>query len=91
MLKLIQQTLPVGGQGHGQVIPTTVGVPQGSPISPVYSNISLNLRDHLWHTRGYPVKLGATVHRYADDALLVCRSSPQPARATFEAIAKRME
>lgn len=91
MLKLIKQTLKVGVQRHGQVVPTTVGVPQGSPISPLYSNIDLNLLDQLWHQRGYPAKLGATLHRYADDALLVCRRSPQPALAAFEAIAKRMD
>ena len=66
-------------------------MPQGSPISPLYSNIYLNLLDQLWHSRGYPAKLGATLHRYADDAILVCRRSPQPALAAFEAIAKRME
>jgi hypothetical protein len=49
------------------------------------------LLDHLWHRRGYPEKLGATLHRYADDAILVCRRSPQPALAAFEAIATRME
>ena len=91
MLKLIKQTRKVGVQEQGQVVPTTVGVPQGSPISPLYSNIYLNLLDHLWHSRGYPEKLGATLHRYADDAILVCRRSPQPALAAFEAIAKRME
>ena len=51
----------------------------------------LNLRDHLWHTRGDLAKLGATLHRSADDAILVCRRSPQPALAAFEASAKRME
>ena len=66
-------------------------MPQGSPISPLYSNIYLNLLDQLWHSRGYPAKLGATLHRYADDAILVCRRSPQPALAAFEAIAKRMD
>lgn len=91
MLKLIKQTLQVGVQDHGQVVATTVGVPQGSPISPLYSNIYLNLLDHLWHSRGYPAQLGATLHRYADDAILVCRRSPQPALAAFEAIATRME
>jgi RNA-directed DNA polymerase len=91
MLKLIKQTLKVGIKGQGQVVPTMVGVPQGSPISPLYSNIYLNLLDHLWHRRGYPEKLGATLHRYADDAILVCRRSPQPALAAFEAIATRME
>jgi group II intron reverse transcriptase/maturase len=64
--KLIKQTLTVGVHEQGQVRPTKVGVPQGSPISPLYSNIYLNLLDQLWHRRGYPVKLGATLHRYAD-------------------------
>jgi RNA-directed DNA polymerase len=91
LLKLIKQTLKVGVYEQGQVMPTKVGVPQGSPISPLYSNIYLNLLDQLWHKRGYPAKLGATLHRYADEAILVCRRSPQPARAAFEAIAKRMD
>jgi group II intron reverse transcriptase/maturase len=91
MLKLIKQTLKVGVKDRGQVVATTIGVPQGSPISPLYSNIYLNLLDHLWHRRGYPEKLGVTLHRYADDAILVCRRSPQPALAAFEAIATRME
>src|SRR6516162_11487020 len=91
LLQLIQQTLKVGVYKHGQVVPTKVGVPQGSPISPLYSNISLNLLDQLWHRRSYPAKLGAPLHRYADDAILVCRRSPQSARAAFEAIAKRMD
>src|ERR671922_1562543 len=91
MLKLVKQTLKVGIWDQGQVVPTKIGVPQGSPISPLYSNIYLNLLDHLWHSRGYPAKLGATLHRYADDAILVCRRSPQPVLAAFEAIAKRMD
>jgi len=91
MLKLIKQTLKVGIWDKGQVAPTKIGVPQGSPISPLYSNIYLNLLDQLWHSREYPTKLGATLHRYADDALLVCRKSARPALAAFEAIAKRME
>jgi hypothetical protein len=35
--------------------------------------------------------VGATLHRYAADAILVCRSSPQSVLAAFEGIAKRME
>jgi len=91
MLKLIKQTLKAGIWDKGQVAPTKTGVPQGSPISPLYSNIYLNLLDQLWHSREYPTKLGATLHRYADDALLVCRRSARPALAALEAIAKRME
>jgi RNA-directed DNA polymerase len=41
LLKLITQTLTVGAYIKGQVVPTKVGVPQGSPISPLYSNIHI--------------------------------------------------
>jgi Reverse transcriptase (RNA-dependent DNA polymerase) len=67
-----------------------VGVPQGSPISPLYSNIYLNLLDQVWHRRGYPEKLGATLHRYADDGILVCRKDATQALQAFEGIALRM-
>jgi len=72
MLRLIKQSLTVVAY-QGKVEPTKVGVPQGSPISPLYSNIYLNLLDQVWHKRGYPEKLGASLHRHADDAILICR------------------
>jgi group II intron reverse transcriptase/maturase len=90
MLRLIKQSLTVGIAYEGKVEPTTVGVPQGSPISPLYSNIYLNLLDQVWHKRGYPEKLGASLHRYADDAILICRKSGAHALQAFEAIASRM-
>src|SRR5712691_5662478 len=91
LLKLIKQTLTVGAYVQGQVVLTKVGGPQGSPISPLSSNIDLNLMEQLWQRRGDPAQLGAPLHRYADDAILVCRRSPQPVLAAFEGIAKRME
>jgi group II intron reverse transcriptase/maturase len=90
VLRLIKQSLTVGVAYQGQVEPTAVGVPQGSPISPLYSNIYLNLIDQVWHKRGYPQKLGATLHRYADDAILVCRKNAEHALQAFDAIATRM-
>lgn len=90
MLRLIKQSLRGGVAYQGKIEPTKVGVPQGSPISPLYSNIYLNLLDQVWHRRGYPEKLGATLHRYADDAILVCRRSATQALEAFEAIALRM-
>jgi RNA-directed DNA polymerase len=90
LLRLIKQSLKVGVAYHGQVEPTTVGVPQGSPRSPLYSHISLNLVDQVWHKRGYPEKLGATLHRYADDALIVCRKSAEQALQALVAMATRM-
>src|SRR3990167_943462 len=91
MMKLIKQSLKVGVSYKGIVTPTKRGVPQGSPISPLYSNIYLNLIDQLWHKRGYSEKLQATLHRYADDAILVCRKSAYSALSAFKAIAKQME
>jgi group II intron reverse transcriptase/maturase len=90
MLRLIKQSLTVEVAYEGKVEPTTVGVPQGSPISPLYSNIYLNLLDQVWHRRGYPEKLGATLHRYADDGILVCRKDATQALQAFEGIAVRM-
>jgi len=90
MLRLIKQSLTVEIAYEGKVEPTMVGVPQGSPISPLYSNIYLNLLDQVWHRRGYPEKLGATLHRYADDGILVCRKDATQALQAFEGIALRM-
>ena len=90
MLWLIKQSLTVEIAYQGKMEPTTVGVPQGSPISPLYSNIYLNLLDQVWHKRGYPENLGASLHRFADDAILVCRKSAAQALQAFESIASRM-
>jgi RNA-directed DNA polymerase len=90
MLQIIKQSLKVAEAYQGQMVPTRIGVPQGSPISPLYSNIYLNLLDQVWHKRGYPEKLGATLHRYADDAILVCRKDATRALRAFESIAERM-
>jgi RNA-directed DNA polymerase len=61
LLKLRKQTLTLGVTDQDQVVPTTVGGPQGSPLSPVYRHISLNRLDPLWHSRSSPAKRGATV------------------------------
>lgn len=90
MLRLIKQSLTVEVAYQGKMEPTAIGVPQGSPISPLYSNIYLNLLDQVWHKRGYPEKLEASLHRYADDAILVCRKSAEQALEAFAAIASRM-
>src|SRR5215475_11298157 len=90
MLRLIKQSLTVEIAYEGKAEPTAVGVSQGSPISPLYSNIYLNLLEQVWHKRGYPEKLGASLHRYADDAILVCRKGGVHALEAFEAIASRM-
>lgn len=90
MLRLIKQTIQVGVASGGNIEATEVGVPQGSPLSPLYSNIYLNIIDQVWHKRGYPEKLGATLHRYCDDAILICRKSAEPVLEAFASLAERI-
>lgn len=90
MLRIIKQSLTVAVAYQGKIETTRIGVPQGSPISPLYSNIYLNLLDQVWHKRGYPEKFGATLHRYADDGILVCRTSALSALEALEGIVRRM-
>ena len=91
LLKLIRQTLKVGIFNKGSVVMTEIGVPQGSPISPLYSNIYLNVIDQEWHKMEHPEKLGATLHRYCDDAILICRKGAEAALKAFTETAERME
>jgi RNA-directed DNA polymerase len=64
VLKLIRQWLQAGVMEDGQVHATVAGTPQGGVISPLLSNVYLNVLDTVW-TRKY-AKLGVLV-RYADD------------------------
>lgn len=91
MLKLIKQTLKIRISDKGRVATMKMGVAQGSPISPLYSNIYLNEIDQEWHTKGHPEKLGASLHRYCDDAILVCRKGADTALKAFIEMAERME
>jgi group II intron reverse transcriptase/maturase len=91
MLRLIRTILKVPVKAQGRLRKTKRGVPQGSPLSPLLSNIYLNVVDQLWHSRGYPEKLGAALHRYADDMVLVCRRSEKVALGAFVALAKKLD
>jgi len=91
MMRLIKQTLKMGVMKEGNVESTEIGVAQGSPLSPLYSNIYLNVIDQAWHSRGYPEKLGAKLHRYCDDAILICKRSAEPVLEAFAEMSKRMD
>lgn len=65
----------------------TKGTPQGGVISPLLANLFLHYAFDLWMQRTYP---GVQFERYADDAIVHCRSERQ-ARAVLEAIRGRFE
>ena len=63
----------------------TKGTPQGGVISPLLANLFLHYAFDLWMQRTYP---GVHFERYADDAIVHCRSEQQ-AREVVDAIRGR--
>jgi group II intron reverse transcriptase/maturase len=63
----------------------TKGTPQGCVISPLIANLFLHYAFDLWMRRNYP---GIQFERYADDAIVHCRSKRQ-AEVVLRAIRDR--
>ncbi len=68
LLKLLGRFLRAGVVVNGRLQPTRQGVPQGSPVSPVLSNILLDDLDKELETRGHKFV------RYADDLAIFVKS-----------------
>ena len=68
ILQLIRQYLRSGIMEGGAVSPRVEGTPQGSPLSPLLSNIVLNELDKELQQRGH------SFVRYADDCSIYVRS-----------------
>lgn len=71
VLKLLRQWLRAGVMEEGVVTKSLSGTPQGGVISPLLSNIYLNVLDTVWEKRY--AHLGVLV-RYADDFVVICRT-----------------
>jgi RNA-directed DNA polymerase len=65
----------------------TKGTPQGGVISPLLANLFLHYAFDVWMRRVFPA---VQFERYADDAIVHCRSERQ-ARQVLEAIRDRFE
>ncbi|MCK9930816.1 group II intron reverse transcriptase/maturase [Frankia sp. Mgl5] len=70
----------------GSLVARRRGSPQGSAISPLLANIFLHYAFDAWMTRQFP---GVPFERYADDAVVHCRSQRQAHRIR-DAIAVRL-
>ena len=68
LLKLIRGFLTAGVLDGGLVGPTTEGMPQGGPLSPLLSNLMLDVLDKELEKRGHRFV------RYADDCNIYVRS-----------------
>ena len=76
LLALLRAFLRAGVMEQGAVRRPVTGTPQGGGISPLMCNVYLHRLDRAW--RG----AYGTLVRYADDALVICRSQGQ-ARAAL--------
>ncbi len=68
ILKLIRSFLTAGVLAEGLVSPTEEGTPQGGPLSPLLSNLMLDVLDKELERRGHRFV------RYADDCNIYVRS-----------------
>jgi RNA-directed DNA polymerase len=71
----------------GTLVERTMGTPQGSAVSPVLANLFMHYAFDIWLAREFPQ---TAFERYADDAVIHCRSFAQ-ARALLAALERRMQ
>ncbi|SEP49269.1 group II intron reverse transcriptase/maturase [Niastella yeongjuensis] len=81
VISLIHRYLQAGVVVANKFEQTTVGVPQGGPLSPLLSNIMLNELDKELERRGHRFV------RYADDLLILCKSKRAAARTMENLVA----
>ena len=78
VLKLLRAILRSGVMQDGQVRRPVTGTPQGGVVSPLLANVYLHRVDRAWDVRQHGVLV-----RYADDAVVMCKSRQQ-AEAALE-------
>jgi RNA-directed DNA polymerase len=84
LLKLIGRFLRAGVMVNGRLQPTRIGVPQGSPVSPILSNILLDVLDKELESRGHKFV------RYADD-LAIFAKSKRAGERVLESVSRYLE
>lgn len=72
VLKLLRVVLDAGVMKDGTVRKLVTGTPQGGPLSPLLCNIYRHRVDRVWNVREHGVLV-----RFADDAVVMCKSRQQ--------------
>ena len=84
LVTMIARALKAGVVVNGQIEKTTKGVPQGSPLSPIISNIVLNELDHELEGRGL------RYCRWADDFVILLKSE-RAAKRVMEGVTRYLQ
>jgi RNA-directed DNA polymerase len=67
------------------------GSPQGSPISPLLSNIYMRRFVKGWKTGGHEKRLKAHIVNYADDFVICCRGTADEAMTTMRGMMSKLK
>ena len=67
------------------------GSPQGSPISPLLSNLYMRRFVLGWEKLGHEKRLGAYIVNYADDLVICCRDRAEEALATMRVMMTKLK
>jgi RNA-directed DNA polymerase len=67
------------------------GSPQGSPISPLLSNIYMRRFVKGWKTGGHERRLKARIVNYADDFVICCRGTAEDAMAVMQGMMSKLK
>jgi RNA-directed DNA polymerase len=67
------------------------GIPQGSPLSPLLSNLYMRRFVLGWKQLGYERRLGARIVSYADDLVICCKGSAEKALLAMQDIMTRLK
>jgi RNA-directed DNA polymerase len=67
------------------------GTPQGSPISPLLSNIYMRRFIRGWKTQGHEKRLSAHIVNYADDFVICCRANADEAMARMRTMMTKLK
>ena len=84
VLRLIGRYLRAGALVEGRIEPTTGGVPQGGPLSPLLANIMLDDFDKELEQRGHRFV------RYADDFMILVKSE-RAAQRVLQSVIRWLE
>jgi RNA-directed DNA polymerase len=67
------------------------GIPQGSPLSPLLSNVYMRRFVLGWKHLGYERRFGAHIVSYADDLVICCRGSAEAALLAMRSTLTRLK
>ncbi len=67
------------------------GIPQGSPISPLLSNLYMRRFVLGWKKLGHEKRLKACIINYADDLVICCRARADEALVTMRSMMSRLK